>query len=352
MMNSDCRNDNLLESPEYVQTSTAAAMTLGLYPGKFHRGAKLKALNLLLTYPDGCKASCAYCGLSRNRIESERTFIRVDWPTFRMKEILGKLKENPSDIHRVCISMITHKKAFEDLLTVARTFKNETKLSISALISPTLIKDKKMLEMIKESGVDMVGIAVDGATPGIFDSLRGKGVQGPHKWEKYWDNIEDSVDIFGRSNVSVHLVVGLGETEKEMIETVQKAHDLGAESHLFSFYPEPGSQMEGSPRPGIPEYHRVQLARYLIFKDMSRFEKMDFDSKGRITEYGVGKRIIDKTISEGEAFMTSGCRGNDGKTACNRPYGNERPSEHLRNFPFEPNENDIAQIKDYLYLYS
>jgi len=52
------------ESPDYVRISLAAAITLGFYPGRFFRDAKLYTLNLLLTYNDGCLGKCAYCGLS------------------------------------------------------------------------------------------------------------------------------------------------------------------------------------------------------------------------------------------------------------------------------------------------
>ncbi|MFQ6065541.1 MAG: hypothetical protein ACE5L6_08705, partial [Candidatus Bathyarchaeia archaeon] len=54
-----------LESPKYVRISHAAAMTMGILPGKFLRNAKLYCINLLLTYDEGCMGRCAYCGLSR-----------------------------------------------------------------------------------------------------------------------------------------------------------------------------------------------------------------------------------------------------------------------------------------------
>ena len=48
--------------------------------------------------------------------------------------------------------------------------------------------------------------------------------------------------------------------------------------------------------------------------------------------------------------MTSGCPGRDGKVACNRPYGNERPSGPIRNFPFKPEPEDIEEIKNQLEI--
>ncbi|MCK5264403.1 MAG: hypothetical protein KAR03_02255, partial [Candidatus Thorarchaeota archaeon] len=80
----DADTEAVRESPSYVRTSLAAAMTMGKIPGKFYRDAKLYCINLLLTYDEGCHARCAYCGLSGSReIENEWTdssFIRVEWP--------------------------------------------------------------------------------------------------------------------------------------------------------------------------------------------------------------------------------------------------------------------------------
>ena len=70
-------------SPDDMRISLAAAMTLGYEPGVFFRGARLHCVNLLLTYPEGCRARCAYCGLSAERPGAGRgkSFIRVQWPS-------------------------------------------------------------------------------------------------------------------------------------------------------------------------------------------------------------------------------------------------------------------------------
>ncbi|MGQ9583526.1 MAG: radical SAM protein [Thermoplasmatota archaeon] len=338
-------------SPEHIRTSTAAAITLRLQPGRFFRGARLGALNLLLTYPSGCYARCAYCGLSSSRAPEEDSFIRVDWPTVRTEEVIERTLRYGRHLDRVCISMITHPRALADLIAVARTFRERTGLGISALIAPTMIRGRGPLEDMKRAGVDRIGVAVDAATPELFDRLRGRGVRGPHRWERYWWVLEDSVAVFGRDMVGVHLIVGLGESEREMVRAMQRARDLGASTHLFSFFPESGSAMEGWPQPPIGQYRRVQLARYIIDNDLGRVEDMAFNRKGQITGFGLSGGVLDRIINSGEAFMTSGCPGRDGKVACNRPYGNERPSEKLRNFPFPPSRRDIrdarAQLSDY-----
>jgi biotin synthase len=330
-------------SPEYIQTSLAASLTLGFQPGSFHRNAKLKGLNLLLHYDEGCLGKCHFCGLSKSRQEGPKgkTFIRVDWPLYPLEEIIEGTK-GKDQIHRVCISMITHPKALEDTLYVIQRLRKETDLFISVLISPTLIRHKDSLVAMRKAGADRVGIAIDAATPQLFDQLRGKGVGGPHQWDHYWDVTDMVVSVFGRFYVGIHLIVGLGETEKEMVEAIQRGQDVGAYTHLFSFFPEKGSPMEKHSSPPLDQYRRIQLARWIINESLGSAGGMKFDENGRVIDFGMD---IESLIQIGEPFMTSGCPGRDGKVACNRPYGNERPSSPIRNFPFMPEPEDIEEIK-------
>ena len=339
-----------MQSPEYVQISQAAAMALGYQPALFRRNAYLTGLNLLVTYPEGCMARCAYCGLHHQRQVPpgrRKTFIRVDWPTYPLEDVIARLKRDGGQLRRVCVGMITHRRALDDMNTILRAFHEECALPISALIAPTLIRPSQ-LEETQKAGADMVGIAIDAATPELFDRFRGRGVGGPHRWEHYWNVLEEAVRIFGRYKVGVHLIVGLGETEQEMIATIQRAHDIGAHTHLFSFFPEGGSLMEDHSQPSYGHYRRVQLARYIIKQDYGRYEQMDFNEAGQVVHFGVP---TDDLIRYGEPFMTSGCPGPNGRVACNRPFGNERAGQPLRNYPFPPEPEDVELIRYQLREY-
>jgi biotin synthase len=268
----------------------------------------------------------------------------VEWPLYLLEEIIERAK-GKDQIHRVCISMITHPKALEDTLFVIQRLREETDLYISVLISPTLIHQENSLDAMKKAGTDRVGIAIDAATPELFDQLRGKGVGGPHQWDHYWEVVRMAVNVFGKFQVGIHLIVGLGETEKEMVETIQRGQEMGAHTHLFSFFPEKGSPMEGYSPPPLDQYRRIQLARWIINEGLGSTKQMKFDKNERLLNFGID---INPLIQIGEPFMTSGCPGRDGKVACNRPYGNERPSGPIRNFPFIPESEDIEEIKNQL----
>jgi len=325
-------------------------MVLGYRPANFRRNSILTGLNLLLTYPEGCVGRCGYCGMNSHRqiAESKRTFIRVPWPTVAVDDIIKRLKNDDGQLRRVCVGMITHRRAFDDMNEVIRRFHTETDRPISALIAPTLIRDLGRLAEIKEAGADMVGIAVDAATPELFERYRGRGVKGPHDWEHYWATLEAGARVFGPYKAGIHLVVGLGESEQEMIAAIQRAHDLGAHTHLFSFFPEGGTSMDDHPQPPYGQYRRVQLARYVINSNYGRYEQMNFDSAGQVVDFGVETADL---IRYGEPFMTSGCPGPDGRVACNRPFGNERPGRPIRNYAFPPDVEDVELIRYQLREY-
>jgi biotin synthase len=356
-------NNNVLtpamRSPEYVQMSTAAAITLGVMGGKMHRCSCTRCLNLLLTYPEGCRANCAYCGLARHREAdrdyADRNFIRVDWPAVPVAEIVERVARDgaASPFHRMCISMITHPRSDEDTVTVLKAWTSRidpSAIPVSILSNPTTM-ERADVARLRDLGADIFTVALDAATPAIFDRTRGKGVQSPHKWEKYWEVLLDARDVFGPKKFGAHIIVGMGETEQELLTLVQRLVDLGGHSHLFSFFPEQGSLMDHLPATPRDQWRRVQLARYLIDYAGVRVEQMTFDAEGRVTGYGLSDAEVEKVVGEGVAFRTSGCPGKfrDDVSACDRPYGDSPPS-NIASYPFQPNKHDLRKIRRQLRI--
>lgn len=339
---------DLRQSPDYVQLSTAAAITLGLSPGRMYRVDCTHCLNLLLTYPEGCRANCAYCGLARHREESrryaERNFIRVDWPTVAYGDIIERVRQGDDRgrFQRMCLSMITHPRSMEDTLALlARWVEAIPRVPVSILSNPSTM-GREDLAALKRGGAEIFTVALDAATPAVFEATRGQPVQGPHRWERYWQVICWAAEIFGPEKFGVHLICGLGETEKAMLETVQAVRDMGGHSHLFAFFPEQGSLLENHHAVPQGQWRRVQLGRYLIDYGGSRVENMAFDEAGRLTHPGEIGAQAQAAIAVGTPFRTSGCPGNDASdvSACNRPYGDSAPSD-IRSFPFALSADDL-----------
>ncbi|MBF0549412.1 MAG: radical SAM protein [Deltaproteobacteria bacterium] len=348
MMNHDACHRS--ESPEFARLSLASAMALGIREGRFYRGAQNPCINLLLNYNEGCKANCAYCGLARKRpgVFEQKSFIKVDWPLVSLDEVIDRINDRNGAVKRVCLSMITNSRCVRDTEVMVRRLAPAVDAPISVLASPTIMKREHLLRL-QAGGVDMLGVAVDGVTPSIFDRFRGKGVEGPHRWEHYWETVADAVSIFGPGQVGVHLIVGLGETEYEVCQAMTRVAEAGAVSQLFSFWAEAESALAGVGRPSWGAYLRVQLARYLIDERIAKEADFSFDAQGRLAGFDLSGEQLDGIISLGRPFMTSGCPGRDGEVACNRPFGNCLPDVKQWNYPYLPNEEELALIKENLW---
>jgi biotin synthase len=348
-----------MRSPDYVQVSTAAAISLGLMGGRMHRCSCTHCLNLLLTYPEGCRANCAYCGLARHREAerdyADRNFIRVDWPAVPMVEVVERVKAQgaKTSFHRMCISMITHPNSDADTLAVLKTWTDRidpSDIPVSILSNPTSM-ERSDVARLKDLGAEMFTVAFDAATPEIFERTRGKSVDGPHRWQRYWDVLGHAAEIFGPEKIGVHLIAGMGETEAEMLAMVQTVKDFGGHSHMFAFFPEQGSLMDHLPATPRDQWRRVQLGRWLIDYGGLRVEHMRFDDHGRVIDFGLPRAELDAVIEAGTAFRTSGCpgKGPEDVSACDRPYGDGPPS-NIASYPFQPNKRDRAKIRRQLGL--
>ncbi|MCG2750345.1 MAG: radical SAM protein [Desulfobacteraceae bacterium] len=340
-----------VESPQFLKMSLAAAMTLGFKPGLFYRNARLHCINLLLTYDNGCAANCSYCGLSNPEAgQSEaKTFIRVTWPGYPVHDIIRQITAKKDQVKRICISMITNKRAIEDTETICWLLRRATDIPISLLVAPTIL-NYDHLTSFKQAGADKIGVAIDLATRELFMKFRGGGKGKPHEWERYWQCLKEAIEVFGQGMAGAHFITGMGETEKEMSQALQKTHDMGGTIHLFSFFPEPHTDMADWPMPPMDQYRRIQIARHVMDSGLSHEREFLYDAGGRILDFGLSQTQLDEIIDSGEPFRTSGCTGDDGQVACNRPFGNSRPGPDMRNYPFAPNTDDLKRIRKQLFF--
>lgn len=345
------------ESPEVIRISLAAAMTLGFKRGLFYRNARLGCLNLLLSYATGCMGSCTYCGLSQQREgpSDQKSFIRVEWPLYPLKSVMARLSSSSSShLQRICLSMIAHPRAMADGLLIIRRLREATHLPISILLSPGVIEIGDIIRF-REAGAQIVSVAIDCATKTLFELHRGSvepascrsnrlEACSTHCWTHYWKVLEAAVEAFEFGRVGCHLICGLGETDQEILETIQRVKELGGRTHLFSFYPEQGSALQNQKPYPASHYRRVQLARYLIDNELSRVAAMEFDQSGRARDFGLPSKELMRLIRSGRPFQTSGCPGATWEVACNRPYG-DGPPRDIRSYPFPLEKEDIHRVR-------
>lgn len=341
-------------SPDYVRISMAAAMELGLKPGRIQR-THCGCINLLQNYPQGCFANCTYCGLARERpgLARENSFIRVDWPLFPTAMVAEKIaeKEARNEVGRVCIAQVQDHRANADLLEMTSMVRRHTAdVPISALVMATLL-DKDVLADIKAAGADIIGIGMDAATEDLFEANRGKGAKGPHNWDQHREIARLAREMYGPYKVNLHIIIGLGETDADLVEIFYNCHAQQIAAYLFSFNPEPGTVLEEKPREPIDRHRRIQLVKHLIEHEGLERSAITFDDEGMIDQLDALEAMVAPAVNTGIPFMTDGCPDRHGVMACNRPCGSYRPGEEYRDYPFKPEEHDVAVIRNQMRLH-
>ncbi|TFG05724.1 MAG: radical SAM protein [Promethearchaeota archaeon] len=320
---------------EKIRVSIGSAAVLGLENKQFPVPPRTC---YVMTYIEGhCIANCGFCPQARDSTSSSNQLSRVSWPIYLFKDFLTKLKylTQSKKFKRICIQTLNYERNFQDLREIIIDVKKVTNTPISVAIPPM---SKEKLKELKIVGVERLGIALDGATEEIFDKVKGKQVNGPYKWEKHLKCLDDALDIFSRGFVSTHLIVGMGESQKEMIELIIKLNNKGILPALFAFTPIKGTKFERLNKPDLIGFRKIQLGRYLILSKQKKIKDIAFNNKGEIINLNINPTELKNIIDESNAFLTSGCPG------CDRPYYTSNPSGPIYNFPRKLTEEQKEEI--------
>ncbi|MHB8449621.1 MAG: radical SAM protein [Mycobacteriales bacterium] len=338
-------------SPDWVRISMASAIALGFRSGRFSRDFEFGGINLLLNYDEGCLSDCGYCGLARTRPGdyADKSFIRVEWPLVRTEELVDRMAERVATLTRLCISMVTHGHAYRDTCDITSRIQARVATPLSILVAPPTLS-RERLQHLRELGVDMIGIGLDAVTEQLFRNLRTDVPAGGLSWDKYWEVVYDAREIFGPWKVNVHTLVGLGETDEDLIRIFCALRDREIYSYLFCFNPEPLSRLGGQPKSALRRWRRIQLARHLVETEGLDPTAFRFDAAGALAHLDADADQIEEAVAAGVAFMTDGCPGAGGEPGCTRPYGSYRPSEPFRDYPFQPTAEDLRDIRAQLDL--
>lgn len=310
---------------ELIRVSYGTAVTMGLRSGKTL--AKPTTAYLMTYWPGHCRNNCAFCVQARESKADLEKLSRVTWPAFELEEVLDALPKG--NFSRICLQTIDYPGMVEDVLELLEAFA-PLNLPVSVSITPV---EKELLREFKGRRVDYVGVGLDAASERVYREVK----DSLYSWDDMWKFTRDIVDVFGPGSAFVHLIAGLGETDREMVEAMARAYRMKAEVSLFAFTPIKGTRLENAKPPSLERYRRIQLARYLLEKGLSSPKEFEFDENGNLTGFGIPKEELTELIPP-EVFATHGCPG------CNRPYYNERPKREPYNFPLKPEKEYVGRI--------
>lgn len=277
-----------------------------------------------------CRNSCLFCTQSISSSTNKKMLSRVSWPEEELDRVitdLGPAYANDK-LRRACIQSVDNDLAQRQIREVIQRVHEEVKIPTCVSASVASLDDVRELV---EMGVDKISIAIDAVSPDIYYLVKGNDYQ-----EKL-DLLLDAARTFP-NRMATHLIVGLGETEEEMVKMIALMLEHGVTIGLFAFTPVKGTALDNRQAPAVDHYRRIQLAFYLLKEKLVSYENMTFDKIGRLVDFGMSQDELIEMIrqSQGAMFETTGCDD------CNRPYYNERPGGIIYNYPRQLLDEEVT----------
>ena len=302
-----------------IRLSYGTAVKMGL-----HRGKMLaEPTTAYVMLGETCKSNCSFCAQRRDA-RKENYLSRIIWPEYSV-EVLKEI----NGFSRICFQTLDYDNVVDDLLVILPMIPN---IPVSVSIVPIPRED---MVKLKNAGVQIISIALDAAKEEIFTKVKGAEVGNRFTWKGHWKALRDVISIFGTANT--HLIVGLGESDEDLVKVMLSLKKENITTALFSFTP-----VQGGAQPDVGRYRVIQLARFLIYRGYKDFLKLE---NGKISKIMVPEREK-KSVERGLPFLTSGCPG------CNRPFYNERPGGIIYNYPRKMRGNEIKDALEQLRNYS
>ncbi|MGM0472428.1 MAG: radical SAM protein [Bacillota bacterium] len=277
---------------------------------------------------EGCSNNCSFCSQAQGSKASKDDLSRVKWEEYEPAKIIEKLAAaaDRGDVERICMQAVDNQQVEEEVSQFLEELTAKVDLPIS--VSKSISSVEEVGELLA-AGVSNVNIALDAVNPEHHCEIKDGSYQ-----EKYELLLAAAREF--PNQISTHIIVGLGESEEEIIDLLVKLKELQVEVGVFAFTPLPGTKLANHARPDLHKYRRIQVANHLI--DQHDFKLADFEfSSGQLIDVDLATAELIDLLADGKAFHTIGCEG------CNRPYYNEKPGGVIYNYPRDMEEEEIKQ---------
>ncbi len=266
-----------------------------------------------------CALDCAFCTQARSSTSRVDFLSRVAWPLYPMERSLQAIGRSftEKEIKRCCLQVTVFPGYRARALDLVERIRSESSIPVCVSI---VLSSPAEVRALLEAGAERVTLALDAACERVYREAKGSG------WQARLDLLQTAAGLFpGR--LGTHLIVGLGETEQEMVATLQEMVDCQITVGLFAFTPVAGTAWDMRHPPALSSYRRIQAAHFLLTSGVCRMDDFCFESTGQIVSYGLSEQRLRALLAHGRAFQTAGCAD------CNRPYYNERPGRDMYNYP-------------------
>lgn len=303
-----------------IRLSIGTAIELGIKRGQ----SDIPPTTAYIMIGNQCNNRCSFCSQSIESNSRKDKLSRVLWPEYTKEEILDAFKSYEGEnIKRICLQSMDSEESLNEVRKFIKYVNSNLNIPISLSAK---LEDMDEIEKFFDLGVEKIGIAIDAANKELYEKIKGTN------FDKKIDFIKEAGLIYP-NRISTHIIVGLGESHKDIYDLYKTLKGYNITISLFAFTPVKGTKMEDVSQPSIESYRRVQLMTYMMDKGYNG-DYFKFGLDGYLEEIEIDE-YIKMDILKGKPFEIKGCKN------CNRPYYNERPGHTIYNYSRKLSKEEI-----------
>ncbi|MBE0466019.1 MAG: radical SAM protein [Candidatus Desulforudis sp.] len=299
-----------------IRVSAGTARVLGLN----NINCAIAPTTAYLLFGGDCPRRCGFCARSRESTSGADLLSRVTWPLYPGGEVIDRLVRagGRGDLGRVCLQVVHDRTAWKRARRTLETIAGLCHVPVSVSCTADTLRD---IRNWFDAGAQRFGLALDAAAEEVFHAVKGGG------WNRTRALLHAAADQWPGS-ISTHLIVGLGETDRDLVARLREMTAAGITVGLFAFTPVRGTRLQHHGPPPLSRYRSLQAAHYLIRRGGgTAADDFAYDARGNLVHLGLPAEQLAAALAGGDAFRTSGC------PLCNRPFYNERPGKEMYNYP-------------------
>ncbi|HNX18014.1 MAG TPA: radical SAM protein [Methanoregula sp.] len=206
-------------------------------PGRLLRPGLHCPDQAFITVTEGCIFSCRYCSVPR--LAGRRKTV---------KEIMDLVESVRHRVSAIALTSGVAESVKEEEAYVCEVIKHLTffDLPIGVSIYPT----EKTPEKLHDLGVTEVKFNIEAATPELFSRVC-PGLD----YDLLWRVLDRSVELFGKGRVFSNVIIGIGETDAELEDCIDKLTAHGVIPVLRPLNPVAG--YSGTSRPSAERLKKI-----------------------------------------------------------------------------------------------
>jgi len=267
----------LIENPQFYQLKTKEGIS-------YRKIALLHGIDCLATTVyQKCirwkRTPCLFCGIELS-LKSGATIER------KTPEQLAEVAHAAKKEGASHVTLTTGTPAEMDkgalMLAESAAALTETGLPVHVQLEPV---NREYIQLLKDSGAETIGIHIETLDENVFNKMcPGKDFS---LFENAW---ADAVDIFGETQVSSYVLVGLGEDDAKMGSGIGKMVQTGVIPYVVPFRPIAGTVLEKWPS---PPFEMVKTYALYAAKKMNEFGVNPFKNRAGCVRCGACSPVKD-----------------------------------------------------------